>query len=151
MGDREQQPRVFSLEEANGLVPRLTTELSRLAKLREAVADVARALGGPDDAVEILEERRVATPAEAAQAERLRSMADEIAAVVSRIHDLGGLVKDLELGLVDFYGEVDGETVFWCWQYGEAEIGYWHTLDEGFANRRPVDPDGRREEARLLN
>lgn len=150
MGDRE-QPRIFSLEEANGLVPRLTTELSRLARLREAVADVARALGGPDDAVDILEERRVATPVEASLAERLRAMADEIAAVVSRIHDLGGLVKDLELGLVDFYGEVDGETVFWCWQYGESEIGYWHSLDEGFANRKPVEPSGRREEARLLN
>ncbi len=151
MADRD-SPRILSLEEANGLVPRLTTELSRLAKLREAVAEVARALGGPDEAVEILEHRRAATPAQAVQAERLRGMADEIAAVVSRIHDLGGLVKDLELGLVDFYGEVDGETIFWCWQFGETEVGYWHSLSEGFSHRKPVDlPARRREEDRLLN
>jgi hypothetical protein len=150
--DDHDPPRVLSLEEANGLVPRLTTELSRLAKLREAVAEVARALGGPDEAVEILERRRDASPTQVASADRLRAMADEIAGVVSRIHDLGGLVKDLELGLVDFYGEVEGETVFWCWQFGEAEVGHWHSLDEGFSSRKPVETRGwRREESRLLN
>ena len=139
--------RIFSLEEANALVPRLTAEFSAIAKLRDEVARVARALGGPDEAVELLERRRAPTPEEAGQADRLRGMADEIARVVSRIHDFGGLVKDLELGLVDFYGEVGGEQVFLCWQFGEVEIRHWHALDEGFASRRPIavrrGPDAR--------
>ncbi len=143
-------PRVFSLEEANALVPRLTAEFSAIAKLRDEVARVARALGGPDEAVELLERRRTPTAEEAGKADRLRGMADEIARVVSRIHDLGGLVKDLELGLVDFYGEVDGERVFLCWQFGEAEIRHFHALDEGFANRRAI-ADARFEPRPLPN
>jgi hypothetical protein len=132
--------RVFSLNEANGLVPRLTLEFNQIARQRAEVAKVARALGGPDAAVELLEGNREPDPALAGHADRLRQLADEIGKAVARIHDLGCLVKDLEMGLVDFYGELQGKAVFWCWQYGEAAILHWHALDEGFTSRRPIDP-----------
>ena len=47
-------------------------------------------------------------------------------------------LQDLELGLVDFPAEREGETVLLCWRVGEEEIGYWHGLEEGFAGRRPL-------------
>ena len=59
-------------------------------------------------------------------------------ALVEEIEALGAEVKDLELGLVDFPAEREGETVLLCWRVGEDEIGYWHGLDEGFAGRRPL-------------
>jgi len=114
------EPRIFTIEEANGLIPRLTLEFSRIARLREGVAKVARRLGGPDAAVDLLEHRRDAMPGEGEYAERLRELADDIGRTVARIHDLGCLVKDLEMGLVDFYGSHEGKTVFLCWQFGEA-------------------------------
>jgi hypothetical protein len=146
------EPRIFSLEEANGLIPRLTLEFSRIAKLREGVARVARRLGGPVAAVVLLERRRESRPGEGEHAERLRELADDIGRTVARIHDLGCLVKDLEMGLVDFYGKHEGKTVFFCWQFGEAEVVHFHALDAGFESRQKVhQSDTRDPHARLLN
>jgi hypothetical protein len=61
-----------------------------------------------------------------------------IARCVARIHEAGGLVKDLDEGLVDFPAQRDGEEVLLCWRLGEEEIGFWHGLDEGFSGRRPL-------------
>ena len=58
--------------------------------------------------------------------------------LIETIEELGAQVKDLELGLVDFPAEREGETVLLCWRVGEDEIAYWHGLEEGFAGRRPL-------------
>jgi hypothetical protein len=57
---------------------------------------------------------------------------------VEGIHELGGQVKDLDRGLVDFPALHEGEAVLLCWQVGEDEIGYWHELGEGFAGRHEL-------------
>jgi hypothetical protein len=146
------EPRIFSLEEANGLIPRLTLEFSRIARLREGVARVARKLGGPDAAVDLLERRRDPQPGEGEHAERLRELADDIGRTVARIHDLGCLVKDLEMGLVDFYGKHEGKTIFYCWQFGETEVLHYHPLDTGFESRQKLQQNGAHDpSARLLN
>jgi hypothetical protein len=62
---------------------------------------------------------------------RLQSRADAVTG-------LGGVVKDLETGLVDFPHLRDGEVVNLCWKHGETAIEYWHGLDEGFARRKPL-------------
>jgi hypothetical protein len=54
------------------------------------------------------------------------------------IHELGGLVKDPERGLVDFPALRDGEEVLLCWELGEAEIRHWHGVEEGFAGRKEL-------------
>jgi hypothetical protein len=51
-------------------------------------------------------------------------------------------VKDIDEGLVDFPALQNGETVLLCWKLGEDEIRYWHTLEGGFAGRRPLPLDG---------
>ena len=48
------------------------------------------------------------------------------------------MLKDAELGLVDFYGKLDGRDIFWCWKHGEDHIGHWHEIEAGFAGRRPL-------------
>jgi hypothetical protein len=50
----------------------------------------------------------------------------------------GGVPKDLELGLVDFLGLVEGREVNLCWRYGEKRIRFWHGLDEGFGGRKAI-------------
>jgi hypothetical protein len=54
------------------------------------------------------------------------------------------VVKDPQTGLVDFYGRIDGRTVWLCWRYGEDCVGYYHDLDAGFSGRRPLTADVRR-------
>jgi hypothetical protein len=47
-------------------------------------------------------------------------------------------VKDIERGLVDFPAFVEGKEVFLCWEKCEADIGFWHDLDAGYAGRREL-------------
>ena len=51
----------------------------------------------------------------------------------------GCVVKDLELGLIDFYSVRGDRLIFLCWQAGEEEVAYWHTLSGGFRQRRPIE------------
>ncbi|HVM58569.1 MAG TPA: DUF2203 domain-containing protein [Gaiellaceae bacterium] len=74
----------------------------------------------------------------AAEIERLER---ELARLVDEIGGHGAQVKDLDEGLVDFPARRGGETVLLCWRLGEDEIRYWHTLDDGFAGRRPLPLD----------
>lgn len=65
-----------------------------------------------------------------------------IESAFSQIAQLGGEVKGLDLGLVDFPAEIDGQEVLLCWQFGEQKVGFYHLPDEGFAGRKslPQDP-----------
>jgi hypothetical protein len=81
-------------------------------------------------------------PAELAEtAAEIEREARELAAVVDDLTRLGVEVKDVDEGLVDFPALRGGETVLLCWKLGEDEIGYWHTIDGGFAGRRPLPLD----------
>lgn len=81
-------------------------------------------------------------PAQLAEtAAEVERHARELARAVDDIVDLGVEVKDLDEGLVDFPALRRGETVLLCWQLGEDEIRFWHTVQEGFAGRRPLPLD----------
>ena len=81
-------------------------------------------------------------PAQLAEtAAEVERHARELAHAVDDIVELGVEVKDLDEGLVDFPALRRGETVLLCWRLGEDEIGYWHTVEEGFAGRRPLPLD----------
>lgn len=58
--------------------------------------------------------------------------------LVHQIQDLGVLIKDINLGLLDFPALKDGREVYLCWRYGEGEIAYWHEIEAGFAGRQPI-------------
>ena len=81
-------------------------------------------------------------PAElAAAAADVDREARELARIVDEIAEHGVEVKDLDEGLVDFPALRRGETVLLCWKLGEDEIAYWHTVEDGFAGRRPLPLD----------
>jgi hypothetical protein len=135
----DEGPRFFTVEEANGLVASLQLEFGRIAQARSQLAPLIQALGGPDEAVAILHEGAPTPPGREREAERLRQVAAEITGAVERVNALGCLVKDVEMGLVDFYAMVDGEPAFLCWQFGERVVSHWHPLDQGYASRKPIE------------
>ena len=65
--------------------------------------------------------------------------AERLVEIVNRIQETGVLVKDLDIGLVDFPSLLEGEEIYLCWKLGEDRIGFWHGTDEGFTNRKPLD------------
>ncbi|MGA8439842.1 MAG: DUF2203 domain-containing protein [Candidatus Sulfotelmatobacter sp.] len=58
---------------------------------------------------------------------------------IAEIDSIGVQVKDLDIGLLDFPCEVEGQTVLLCWKMGEKTITHWHGTDEGFAGRKLID------------
>jgi hypothetical protein len=143
------EPRLFTLEEANALVPTLhrlvgrqmlrQSEIEdRLRQLTKAAGQVPRDLQIDDgDTPEI-------RTLKADLMERIAAYEEGWQEVAS----LGAVVKDTRTGLVDFYGRVDGRTVWLCWRYGEERIDFFHELDTGFAARKPLSPSTRQK---LLN
>ncbi|MDX6486127.1 MAG: hypothetical protein QOF43_1280, partial [Gaiellaceae bacterium] len=81
-------------------------------------------------------------PAElAAAAEEVEQEARELAETIDAIVAHGAEVKDIDEGLIDFPALRRGETVLLCWKLGEDEIGYWHSVEDGFPGRRPLPLD----------
>ena len=134
-----QPGKLFGVEEANTVVPRLTLWIERLQRgalrLEEEMRAHATAHGIALEAVvteDLLRERAGA-----------RVLVEEIDAVVREIEQSGVHLKDIRLGLVDFPTEKDGEVVYLCWQFGEPEVAFWHRMEDGFAGRQPL-PGSRR-------
>ncbi len=132
-------PRFFTIEEANQLVSSLEIEFGRIAKARAELGPLIEALGGADASVAILHDGGDPPAGKERDAERLRTLAAEITESVERVNDLGCLVKDVEIGLVDFYAMQDGEPILLCWQFGEPQVAHWHGVEEGFSGRRPIE------------
>lgn len=137
----EERPRLFNVEEVDALIPRLEEifrEMDRIvARMRETaelIRDLEEYWG---DAV------FTQTTEDQAEYERLEAVMEEqvaqYRAAVVAIEALGGLLKDYEGGLVDFYTERHGELAFLCWKRGEKAVEFWHPLDTGFTGRQPVE------------
>ena len=131
------EERYFTVEEANealGEVRPLTEELVEhrraLVELQERQSALTARIAGNGGNVEPHELEDVQ--------ERLDKEVAGIARCVARIHEVGGLVKDLDDGLVDFPATYEGEEILLCWRLGEDEIAFWHGLDEGFSGRKPL-------------
>jgi hypothetical protein len=58
---------------------------------------------------------------------------------LAEIDSIGVQVKDLNIGLLDFPCEVEGQIILLCWKLGEKSITHWHGMQEGFAGRKPID------------
>lgn len=77
-------------------------------------------------------------------AARLRGERDHLVRVIQsaleQIQATGCVVKDLEVGLLDFPAMLNNQEVFLCWRIGEDRIRFYHKVDEGFAGRKLLDP-----------
>ena len=58
---------------------------------------------------------------------------------IEKIQEHGCVIKDLDIGLVDFPTLFRGEEVYLCWRMGESGIRFWHGVNEGFAGRKQID------------
>jgi len=65
--------------------------------------------------------------------------ANRLVEIIKRIQETGCVVKDLDQGLVDFPSLLEGEEIYLCWKLDEAHVDFWHSIDEGFAGRKPLD------------
>jgi hypothetical protein len=120
-----------ALAEVRPVAERLVAVRTRMRELEHAQGELVTAIGGNGGGY-------AASDLNAAQSE-LGSLADAALACVERLEELGVVIKDLDLGLLDFPAERDGREVLLCWHVGEESVAFWHGLEEGYAGRKPVD------------
>ena len=122
-----------ALDEIRPLVEELVQhrrEYQRIEAQREELARKIAGNGGGIDAQELADLEA------ASEQERIG-----VARCVNAIHERGAIVKSPDDGLVDFPAQREGEEILLCWRLGEAEVAYWHPLEEGFAGRKPIEPE----------
>jgi hypothetical protein len=123
-------PRLFTVDEANALLPTLKDLLEDVSRYRDALREKtphmepilrsASANGGGRAGSEYGVE------------------AYNLYLAVERIQELGVILKDLDTGLLDFPHEREGRVVFLCWHPPEQRVAFWHEIEAGYAGRQPL-------------
>jgi hypothetical protein len=131
--------KTFTLDEALTLLPVLESLLRTAINGKKVMEEVEAEMlalnhrislnGGTHVDVVAIARRK----AERAKAEQRAKDA------LSEIDSIGVQVKDIDIGLLDFPCEVEGEVVLLCWKMGESSITHWHGTSEGFAGRKLID------------
>ena len=57
---------------------------------------------------------------------------------IEKLEELGCVLKDMNIGLLDFPAVRLGVRVWLCWKLGEERVSFWHGLHEGFAGRKAI-------------
>ena len=123
--------RMFTLSEANRLIPQLEQHLTLIGQSKELLnrvrdeikkASARASFGGGSYAGK-------------AYITSLEQMSEHLQA----IQEMGVLVKDLDMGLCDFPHHMDGRIVYLCWKRGETEIRWWHDMHSGYSGRQPLE------------
>ena len=123
-------PRLFTVEEANALLPKLEELLRDIAVQRDRMREKAPHLEPILKSSTFNGGGRVGS--------EYGVEAYNLYLSIERIRELGVLLKDLDMGLLDFPHEKDGRIVFLCWHPPEKRIGYWHEIQAGYGGRKPL-------------
>jgi hypothetical protein len=59
---------------------------------------------------------------------------------IRELEELGVALRDAERGIVEVFGELQGEIVFLTWIPGEPRFQSWHPLDTSYLLRQPIEP-----------
>ncbi len=125
------EKKYVSLEEANNLLPEIAIALNKLNKIRTSLELTTKInIGFEDDYKAIV--NSVNTN------KYVHKLNYEFYKVISELLELGCVVKDIELGIADFYSKNNGKEIFLCWRLGESDVSFWHEVGSSFSGRKPI-------------
>lgn len=123
--------KLFTLEEANELLPEMRRKLVRIQKLYAEVGEMREQASAAASASEFGGGMEGGSG-------YVHSLY-EIGKITTEINAAGVQLKDYSRGLIDFPSRRGDRIVLLCWQLGEGdEIEWWHDTDAGFAGRQPL-------------
>ncbi len=117
----------YSVNEANGLIPKLKPLLERIRKTQEELAK--------DKTVAAVREK-AAQNGGGLPGRQLSTLTKTLEADMRQLEEWGIVLRDPTIGLIDFLHKREGETVFLCWKLGEPRVEWWHPLETGIAGRQ---------------
>ena len=134
------EPRLFTLTEAERARKELEPVLVEAMDCRKKLAGLETDLSAVSARITMMGGVIVPYEKLATLREEHQQLAGTLRSALNRILETGCLIKDLEVGLLDFPALINNEEVYLCWRLGEDRIRFYHRQDEGFAGRKPLDP-----------
>ena len=130
----------FDLEGAEKLLPELERLLRVAVAGKQKVSDIEQEYARLVKSIFLSGGRWVDVAHFSQRKQEKEEWEARLREAVQEIENYGCLIKDLNMGLLDFPCRLDDREVYLCWRLGESSIRFWHNTDEGFACRKPVDP-----------
>jgi hypothetical protein len=140
MDTEENQPKLFTLTEAERTRRELEPVLIEAIEVSRKMAPLDEELGAIAARIQWLGGMLVPYEETARVRFDRDRLAESLRSALDRISSTGCVVKDLEIGLLDFPALINNEEVYLCWRLGEERIRFWHRQDEGFTARKPIEP-----------
>ena len=134
-------PKRFTLGEAERLLPEIEKLIREAVSLKAQYAETEEALQAISHRVTMQGGMMVDRDAVLRGRAARDRHGERLKAAIEEIQEYGCLIKDLDIGLIDFPTLFRGREVYLCWKLGESGISHWHGVDEGFSGRKPIDPD----------
>jgi hypothetical protein len=123
--------KLFTVDEANELLPGIIPKLEKIQRLYAAVAELRDAARAAADASEFGGGMEGGTT--------YVTNLYQIGKLTTDLHELGVEVKDCTRGLIDFPSLRGDRVIYLCWQIGDGdEVRWWHETDAGFAGRQQL-------------
>lgn len=143
--------RTFTLDEAHLLLPVLESLLKQAIQAKKLMEQIDKEFQDLNHKIFLaggllINIAKVATR----KAERERAV-QKIKDTLSEIDATGVQVKDLDIGLLDFPCIVDEGIILLCWKLGEEKIAHWHSVEEGFKGRKPIDENILKQQKKRSN
>ncbi|MGH9773922.1 MAG: DUF2203 domain-containing protein [Candidatus Acidiferrales bacterium] len=136
----DEEPKLFTLKEAERTRVECEPLLLEAMQARKKISPLVEKLSALSQKIQLLGGIRL----DYERAARVRAEHDAlektIEGAVEKIHSTGCLIKDLDGGLLDFPARLNDQAIYYCWRLGEDRIRFYHSQDEGFAGRKPIDP-----------
>ncbi|HUO31664.1 MAG TPA: DUF2203 domain-containing protein [Bryobacteraceae bacterium] len=131
----------FTLWEAERMIPQVREWLEEALALKSQYDEADHAMQSLTERIMLMGGIVVDRQSAAKSKMQREESGQRLRAILGRFEESGCLVKDLDIGLVDFPTLFHGEEVYLCWKLGEDKIAFWHGTQEGFAGRKAIDQD----------
>ena len=131
--------KTFTLDEAQSLLPVLEALLRRAMEAKAAAEELESELQQLGQRIFLSGGMLVDSAQVGRKRAALRTAVQQAKDVIQEIDSIGVQVKDLDAGLLDFPCQLGEDVVLLCWKLGEASITHWHSMEDGFPGRKPVD------------
>jgi hypothetical protein len=134
-------PRRFTLSEAQSLLPQIEVWLRDVLEQKAAYVEAETWMRSLSQRITIQGGTALDRESASAHKNQRDHSGARLKSTLEQIQETGCVVKDLDIGLVDFPTLFRGREVYLCWKLDEPGIGFWHGTDEGFSGRKPIDQD----------
>jgi len=123
-------PHYFTLQEANETLMVIKPLIEEILAIRQAILDRR------PEVWPVVE--RAAGNGGSQAASKMVMEFERLDALIHQVQETGVVLKDLNIGLLDFPCLKNGREIYLCWKYGEGEIAFWHEVEAGYAGRKPI-------------